>query len=155
MIDAEAAASAARRALQNLRGRNHDDAITAAATANAGRAVFVRRLDQPEQSYFLVPWHDARGVVLVVQVDGNGEMRSVAVLPKPVNHLIIPEEQVHSLVADCGGQAIGDPELVWRPCQESTGPLQPIYRVPTKGGELYVTAGGSIRDRLTPLSKGG
>jgi hypothetical protein len=155
MIDAEAAASAARIALQDLRGRNHDAAIAAAATANAGRAVFVRRLDQPERSYFLVPWHDARGVVLVVQVDTNGEMRSLAVFPKPVDHLVIPKEKVRSLVAASSDRTAGDPELVWWPCRESTSPLQPLYRVPIGGGELYVTADGSIRERLTPLSKGG
>ena len=156
MIDADEAASAARQALAALSGPSHEAAIAAAASGEAGWPLFVTRMDRPDQSYYLVPWHDEQGIVLVVQIDADdGAMRSFALLPAPVGQLLISKEQAVRLVAESRIQVTGDAELVWKPCRESTSPLQPLWRVPVEGGERYVTAGGEVRDRLTELGRGG
>lgn len=155
MIDADEAASAARRALADLSGPSHQTATAAAASGAAGWPLFVARLDDPGRSYYLVPWHDERGIVLVVQVDAaDGAMRSMALLPRPVDQLVVSKEQAMRLVAESSGQVTGDAELVWQPCRESTSPLQPLYRVPVGGGERYVTAAGEVLERLTEMGRG-
>ena len=155
MIGAEEAASAAVRALREL-GPGNEDVVAATAAAELERPIFVRRLDEPGQSYFLATWRDARGVVAVMQLDAaDGAMRSIAALPKPVDELFIAKDEARSLVIVArGGRAAGEAELVWQPCRESTSPLQPLTRVPTEAGDMFVTAQGEVRDRLTPLGRG-
>lgn len=156
MVDAEAAASAARIALRDLHGPGHGAARAAVANGDVDSAFLVARLDRPERSFYLAPWRDERGVVLVAQIDAaSGALNSVVVLAEPVGDVLIPPERARSLVIAGRGGAAGDPQLVWRPCRESMSPLQPLYRVPTEGGAAYVAMDGTIHDRLTPLGKGG
>lgn len=156
MIDAKEAASAARGALRDLHGPGHDAARAALANGDVESAFLVARLDRPERSFYLAPWRDKSGVVLVAQVDAaSGALSSVAVLPEPVDDVVISKERARSLVMARRGLVSGDPQLVWRPCRESTSPLQPLYRVPIEGGAAYVAMDGTVHDRLTPLGKGG
>jgi len=156
VIDAAAAASAARSALRDLHGPGHDAARAALANGNVDPAFLVARLDRPERSFYLVPWRDERGVVLVAQVDAaSGALNSVAVLPEPVGDVLISKERARALVTAGGGRVAGDPQLVWQPCRESMSPLQPLYRVPIERGAAYVAMDGTVHDQLTPLGKGG
>jgi len=156
VIDAKAAASAARSALRDLNGPGHDAARAALAEGNVDSAFLVARLDRPERSFYLAPWRDKRGVVLVAQVDAaSGALNSLAVLPEPVGEVVISKERARSLVMAERGGVAGDPQLVWRPCRESMSPLQPLYRVPIEEGAAFVAMDGTIHDRLTPLGKGG
>ncbi len=82
MIDAGEAAAAARRALRELHGAGHADVLAAVATGEAGEPALVVRLDVPDASYYLVPWRDVRGVIVIAQIDAtSGALQSVAVLP--------------------------------------------------------------------------
>jgi hypothetical protein len=156
MMDADAAATAAQDALRSLHGPSHRALFQATASALPQVPIFVRRLDRPEQSSYLVPWRDARGIAAVIQIDAaTGAMQSVAVFAAPLMELVLPEERARALATATFGPIIGDAELVWRPCRESTSALQPLYRFETGQGEIYVTANGVASDHLTPLGNGG
>lgn len=125
---------------------------------HAGQGSLVLRLDTTGRDYYLVPWRDGRGIVAVVQIDAeSGTMASVAVLPKPLERLMVtPDEARQAVSKRLGQRALGRPELVWRPCRETASPLQPVYRVTTEGGgTAFVGVDGSVYLGLTPFGKGG
>jgi hypothetical protein len=66
-----------------------------------------------------------------------------------------PDDAARAAADALGRRVVGQPQLVWRPCRESAGPLQPLYRVVTEGGEAFVSAAGIVHRTLTPFGRGG
>ncbi|HSB09222.1 MAG TPA: hypothetical protein VLM38_06895 [Blastocatellia bacterium] len=151
------AAQAAERGLQKIDLNNNPEVAAAYAGGHAGVPLLVTRVDEPDRDYYLVPWLDQRGVVLVAQVDGSsGEMSSAAVLPTPMPSIVMSPDEARRIVASRLALRItGEPKLVWRPSHESASPLQPLYHIPVEGGEAFVGVDGSVYRRLTPFGKGG
>jgi len=148
---------AARAAERGLREISEPEVAAAYTASHPGVALLVKRLDQIDDDYYLVPWQDSRGVVLVVQVDAStGKMLSAAALPIPLPSLVMsPAEARHLAKTHLNRRVTGEPALVWRPSRESASPLQPFYYVPTEGGDAYITVNGSVYQRLTPFGMGG
>jgi hypothetical protein len=157
LISATAATEAAKRGLQDVRLENNPGAAAARTAGNAGVPLLVTRLDTPKGDYYLVPWQDKRGIVLVVQVDAwSGVMSGAAVLSTPLPRLVMsPDEARQAVAARLSQRVIGEPQLVWRPCRESASPFQPLYQVPVAGGEAFVSVDGAVYRSLTPFGKGG
>lgn len=157
MITPAAAIDAARRGLEALGLDRSPGIASALAAANAGAPVLVARLDQPDRAYYLVPWAGDRGIELVVQVDASsGIMASAAHLPQPLPRLVIAPEEARRVVRErAGRRARGEPRLVWRPCRESSSPLQPLYQVPTDEGDVFVGVDAAVYQQLTPFGRGG
>jgi hypothetical protein len=151
------AAQAAERGLQKIDFNNNPDVAAAYAGGHAGVPLLVARLDEPDRDYYLVPWQDQRGVVLVVQVDASsGEMSSAALLPTPLTRIAMsPDEARRVVETRLKQRIIGEPNLVWRPSHESASPLQPLYHIAVEGGDAFVGVDGSVYRRLTPFGKGG
>lgn len=155
MIDAAAATAAARQALLGLQGPAHAAVVRTVASGEAGPALKIDRLDAPGRGYYLVPWQDARGVVLLAQVDGaSGALSSFAVLPMPQTQAVMSAEEARRR-AVAQAPVAGALRLVWQPCRESASPLQPLYEVPVRSGVVFVAANGAVHDRLTPFARGG
>jgi hypothetical protein len=148
---------AAERGLRNIDLDQNADVAAAYASGHAGVPLFVTRLEAPDRDYYLVPWEDQRGIVLVVTVDASrGEMLSAAALPNPLAQLVVsPDEARRAVESRFGNHTIGEPKLVWRPCHESASPFQPLYQIAVEGGEAFVGVDGSVYRRLTPFGKGG
>lgn len=135
-----------------------DRAVTRALRrGKPGRPTLVLRLDGVGEGYYLIPWRDSGGVVLVVQVDARtGAMLSSAALPAPVKSLGLTADQARRIVQEQTGlRAASKPRLVWQPCRESASPLQPLYEVVLQGGRVFVCPAGVVHRRLTPFGKGG
>ena len=153
-ISARDAVQASQRGL----GKIADPAVAAAyAGAQPGVPLLVTRLDQPNRDYYLVPWQDQRGVLLVALVDAaSGEMASAAAFATPMRQLVMSPSEARRLVeTQLNTRVRGDPKLVWQPARESASPLQPLYRVSVDGGEAFVAADGAVHRTLTPFGKGG
>ena len=72
----------------------------------------------------------------------------VAVLATPLPRLVPEPDEARRAVADrLGDRVAGEPELVWRPCRESTSPWQPFYRVPLEAGRQAAALGDADRRR--------
>ena len=157
MISPEAAVEAAKRGLDRVDIRDSAVMATIRASGDAGVPVLVERLDKPGQPYYLVPWHDPRGIVLIMQVDAqSGSMSSTALVKTPLRRLTISDGEAQSIVSErLGVPVVGQPRLVWLPCRESASPFQPFYQVPIAGGNAFVDMQGSLHERLTPFGKGG
>lgn len=156
LISPTAAAAEAKRGLEVFR---FDDPAAAAArlSGHAGTPLLVERLDMPQRDYYLVPWQDYRGIVIIVQVDAwNGKMSSLAVLPVPSKRLMMtPQEARRSVETKLAEAVLGEPRLVWQPSRESASPLQPLYHVRTASGDVFVSSEDSIYRSLTPFGRGG
>jgi hypothetical protein len=125
------------------------------ATVRAGTPLLVKRLDSPAHDYYLVPWEDDRGIVAVVQIDAvTGAFTSAAPFPVPQERLVMSAEEAARAVSATVGTPARETELVWMPCRESASPLQPLYRVRTEHGEVFVGATG-VQQTLTPFGRGG
>lgn len=153
-INPTQAAQAAERGLRTI---EDPEMASAYAGGHSGTALLVKRIDQPDRDYYLVPWQDQRGVVLVAQVDASsGEMSSAAVLPTPLPSIVMSPAEARRIVeARLKLRVTGEPILVWRPSRESASPLQPLYRVEVDGGEAFVGVDGSVYRSLTLFGKGG
>src|SRR5262245_17974992 len=153
-ISPEEAAQAVERGLHKI---GNPEVGVVSASGHAGEPLFVTRLDEPNRDYYLVPWRDHRGIILVAMVDASrGEILSAAVLPNP--HLTLamtPDEVRRAVEIRLGRSILGEPRLVWRPCQESPSPVQPLYQVPLQEGDAFVGVDGSVYRSLTPFGSGG
>lgn len=129
----------------------------AISVGQVGIPLLVKRFDIQKGDYYLVPWIIEEGIALIVEVDAsNGVMNSATPIPKPVPHLFLgPDEAMNIVYRQFPQRMFGKPLLVWRPCRESTSPLQPLYEIPFESGVLYVGMDGSVFQSLTPLGLGG
>ena len=157
MITRAAAVEAAKRGLETFRLQRSPGVASALTTAKAGAPIFVTRLDDPNRDYYLVPWLEDRGIVLIVQVDAStGAMSSATPLPKPLPRLVSSPNEARRVVLEAlNRRSTGEPRLVWRPCRESSSPLQPFYQVSTEKGDVFVGVDASVYASLTPFGKGG
>ncbi len=156
-IDAAAAVDTARRGILD-HGLDRDPAVAfAIRNGYPGSALLVKRLDKPENAYYLIPWVITEGVVFVVEVDANsGIMLGTTTFPKPSpSPFLTPDEAKDCVVRKFPQRKFGNPRLVWRPCRESTSPIRPFYEIPVNKDFLYVDMDGLIVLELTPLGLGG
>ena len=151
------AVQAAGRGLREIDPDKNADVAAASTGGHAGGPLLVTRLDEPGRDYYLVPWQDQRGILVIIQVDAStGEMSSAAALHTPLPRLVMsPSDACRALETQLNKRVIGQPKLVWQPCRESASPLQPFYHIMTEGGDAFVTVGGSVYRSLTPFGKGG
>jgi hypothetical protein len=151
------AVEAARRGLDRIDARADPAMARARLAGRAGTPLFVHRLDADHADYYLVPWHDERGIVAIVQVDArSGAMTSAVGLPSPSSRLVMTQDDARGAVsATFGERTTGQPDLVWQPCRESASPFQPLYRVPVEHGHVFVGIDGAVHRSLTPFGRGG
>ena len=157
MISPTQAVQAAERGLRAIDPVHNPDVAAAHAAGHAGIPLLVTRLDATDGNYYLVPWEDSRGILLVVQVDAlGGEMSSAAAFPQPLARLVISPNEARRIVeTQLSKPVIGEPKLVWQPSRESASPLQPLYHVVVEGGEAFVGAAGTVYRSLSPFGHGG
>ena len=157
MISPDAAVVAAQRGLEQVDMRDSPAMAAVRSSGDPGSPILVERLDKPGQPYYLVPWHDPRGIVLIVQVDAtSGSMSSTALVKTPLRRLTISDGEAQRIVSErLGVPVLGQPKLVWAPCRESASPFQPFYQVPIVGGQAFVDMLGTLHVNLTPFGKGG
>ena len=153
MIEPAAAVEESRRGVQRVPA-----AAAISATAHPGEPLLVTRIDQPHGDYYLVPWEDERGIVLVVQVNAwTGAAAAVVPFPTPQRRLVMsPDEARSAASARLATAVIAEPRLVWQPSRESASALMPLYQVITANGDnAFVAADGSVFRSLTPFGRGG
>ena len=109
------------------------------------------------QGYYLIPWEQDGNIAMVIHIDAlSGVLQGVAPIRNPLAHLFLsPEEANRAVEEKLHRHSLGQEELVWRPCRESTSPLRPLYQVPHEQGLAYVGMDGTVFPRLTPLGHGG
>jgi hypothetical protein len=118
-------------------------AAVGATNRVAGRAWPVRRLDRPDETYYLVVLGDERASVAVGTVNAaTGEVGSSAQLPGRGRHPAVDAERAKAM-AGAGDAARA--ELVWRPSAVSKSPLYPVWEVSLPTGTVYVDQAGSVR----------
>lgn len=157
LIDHAAAKNAAKLGLDRLHIEDNPSLASARAAGHAGEPLLIMRLNAPGQGYYLIPWLDERGIVLIVQVDAqSGLTAAVSGLSSPLQRLTMPPEDAKRLASDLlGVRVTGEPWLVWEPCREASSPFQPLYQVPVEDGNVFVSMDGSLHRNLTPFMKGG
>lgn len=157
LIRPEAAIEEAKRGLDRLEIEANPGVAAARTAGHAGVPVLVWRLDAPGQCYYLIPWQDERGILLIVQVDAqSGVMTSVAAPSAPLPRLTLAPKDAQHVASDrLGVDITGKPRLVWQPCREAPSPFLPLYEVPVNGGHIFVGMDGSVHRSLTLFGKGG
>lgn len=129
----------------------------ALAEGQPGVPLYVLRLDQPGNGYYLVPWQEQRGITLIIQIDAqSGGFSSVAHPSTPQQTLVIsPEDARRQTAEQLSLRVTGEPVLVWQPCRETASPFLPLYMVSTEAGTIFVGMNGAVHQRLTSFMKGG
>jgi hypothetical protein len=119
--------------------------------------LLIKRLDLPEQAYYLVPWSKGERISLIVEVDAvSGLMRSATPIPElAIHHFLSQEEALEAVSRKFPGSTFGKPQMVWRPCRESSSPLYPFYEIPFDNATLFVDMKETIFTSLTPFEMGG
>lgn len=75
----------------------------------------MKRLDKPENAYYLVPWVITEGVVFVVMVNAaSGNMLAVTTFPKPISSpFVAPDEALNYAAQKFSQHIFSEPRLVW------------------------------------------
>jgi hypothetical protein len=156
-IDPASAVEHAKRGLDRTDPKGDLALAEARRAGQPGAPVLVVRLDMPGQGYYLVPWQDERGILLIVQVDARtGALSSLAALSSPLERLVLRGEEARRIVQErTNARVVGEPRLVWQPCREAANPLQPFSQVFIEGGSVFVSGCGKVHNTLTPFGKGG
>lgn len=113
----------------------------------------MRRLDRPDESYFLVVFGPDEGAVGIVAADAaTGEMLVSAALSGTSPHNLL---DARDAVAAAGVEGMVTYELVWRSCQATRSMLYPLWRIEGSGREVYVDQSGKVWTELAPGGHGG
>ncbi|MFX1325289.1 MAG: hypothetical protein ACFE8N_10040, partial [Promethearchaeota archaeon] len=76
--------------------------------------------------------------------------------PKPMISIFLTKhEALETVSKKYPNYILNEPNLVWKPCRESTSPIRPFFQVNYQRGTLFVDMEGSVYEDLTPLGKGG
>ena len=124
------------------------------ADANVpARAWLVRRLDRPDEFYYLVVLGEVHAAVAVVIVGADrGEIQNWATLPGQNPHLAIEEGEA---IERAGLSPDVKAELVWKPCRSSYSPLYPLSEIRAATRTVYVDQQGGVWPNLVPGGPGG
>ncbi len=157
MITPAAAIEAARQGLSQLQLADQPDIHVAISGGNPGEPLYVARLDQAGQGYYLVPWQQSQGITAIALIDAQtGSFSSLATPSTPQQALVISKEELGSYIAAQSNLRVtAEPTLVWQACRETASPFLPLYRVPTDGGPMFVGMNGVLHQQLTPFLQGG
>ena len=155
VITDKAVIEAARRGIERFGLDKRPDVAAALSTGHVGELILVKRLDEPERGYYLVTWGDEQGIRLIAEVDANTVELTSAVAAAQ-SQLMIDMTEARRLVLEKSSQEVlGEPQIVWHPCRESSSPYLPFYRFTTAEGMVFVRGDGALYTSLTPFGKGG
>jgi hypothetical protein len=145
--------------------------VTASACACSWDSpLLVRRLDQNDRFYALVPSEQGGAVVSYGQIDAtDGSLESMYVLdggakPYERNPASIAQSLNGAEVELPGGAGLlklvekeftVDPQLVWMPCRESKWAHLPFWRIIAGSHVCYLRLDGALFAELTYDGKGG
>jgi len=118
---------------------------------DAGPPVRVKRLDRAD-SYLLVPIGDDVGLRGIVQFDARGaNVESSASISDRSSSFLMAEKEALAASRRALPNRTGwrKPFLAWRPCRESFDSMRPLWVVPHRDGQVYVTQGGKVSETLT------
>lgn len=133
------------------------------------RPILVKRLDRPDDYYYLSPAMLNGEVHGYGQVDGRfGDLQSVYVLDRPSRPYLLDREEILKSVLDRifdlpreQGQFrlradtfCLSPTMVWRPCRESYSPHLPFWQINAGWQTVYVRADGEVFSHLTITGSG-
>lgn len=157
MVSPETAIEAAQQGLAQLNTTDQPGIEASLAAGQPGTPVYVSRCDQAGDGYYLVPWQEARGISLIVQVDAStGQLASVAVPSTPQPALVMSAEEArHHVSQQLALRVTAEPVLVWQACRETASPFLPLYRVDTEAGAVFVGMNGAVHHQLNTRMKGG
>jgi hypothetical protein len=111
------------------------------------RAWPVRRLDRPDESYYLVLFGDDDATVAVATVAADGgSVQSTATLRGETGHLTLDAARARALA---GANEEAEVALVWRPSRASRSPFYPLWEVTGEARPVYVDHAGTVWDELT------
>lgn len=136
-----------------------------------GTPLLVKRLDDPNDYYYLTPWQHDGGIRGFVDNDARfGMFKSVRLFAQPIQDLLISAAPGAALL-DAVGRRVNNkqfslpeergrfrvypgtycvpPLLVWKPCRESWSPHLPFYQLVIGGNVVYVRIDGAVFTQLT------
>jgi hypothetical protein len=117
------------------------------------KAWHVRRLDHPDDAYYLVVIGEEQNALAVAAVGAKaGEIRTSARLSSGQSPLRINKSEAINFAGEGASNGV---ELVWQPCVASRSPLYPLWLVRTSSGSVYVDQQGNVWKQLNTVGRGG
>ena len=113
----------------------------------------VRRVDRPNEAYYLIVFGEPQASIGVVAVDiTSGEVMIWAPLPGTRPHLSIDSETAVQIAAF---PSKTHAELVWKSCRGSHSPLYPLWEISAEKMTVYVDQQGIVWQTLESSGSGG
>jgi hypothetical protein len=161
LLDAEAAAELATRALHEVGLSKRDEWGEALTDVRPGRPSLIQRLDRLDSFYWMVPMDREGRTTAAVSIDArSGEYRQAIRLPESDIEVgrFADEDEVLSRVIgerfelpDLEGRLLAReeavsvyPHYVWRPCLQSLSPFYPFRMITIGRHRLYIRLDGPV-----------
>lgn len=130
-----------------------------------GEPVFVHSLDENRHDYYLFPFERDGHVTVIVQVSIKGDVADPGVSYAPseeTQSVVRPtQEEARTILAEGGYDSTMTARLVWKPCDQTSTPLLPVWEFAANDGDtIYVGYAPwkdqvKIYEELTMKARGG
>lgn len=169
IIDPETAAKMVYEGIERFNLYAADDLMKPLRDPIFERPVLVKRLDRPDDYYYLSPAMLKGQVFGFGQVNARfGDLQSLYILEKPSDPYDLNRERILESVLkrtfdlkEPRGQFRLRPDtfclaptLVWQPCRESYSPHMPFWQITAGGQTIYVRVDGEVYSSLTTAGSG-
>jgi hypothetical protein len=130
----------------------------------AAQPLLVQRVDRQDSDYYLVPFNINDLTVIVVIVDAkSGRFKECAKMGRPDVYPKVNATQARQLLvtylsatSQNGSTPSPSLQLVWRPCQQTQSPYEPLWRVQSHSSQWFVDQNGVVHPQITEIQlKGG
>ncbi len=115
--------------------------------------MFIRRLDDPGTSYYILYWLMNDKMICIAEVDAfSGKTLSFTPFTHPAAEHYHDADKFDEMIRiRYPDEEITDSDLVWKPCKESNSSIYPFRRVNTNKNTYYISMFGNVYTELSSV----
>ncbi|MCK8519619.1 cysteine peptidase family C39 domain-containing protein [Methanoculleus sp. 7T] len=117
-----------------------------------GEPVFVHSLDEKWYDYYLIPFERDGYITVVVEVSikGNVADPGVSYAPEAKTQSVVRPtlEEAQAVLAEGSYDSTMPARLVWKPCEQTTSPMLPVWEFTGDGGDTVYVGYAPWKDRV-------
>jgi hypothetical protein len=131
---------------------------------STGDPLLVRRIDRTSAYYYLVPFNSDDFTAMVVIIDAkNGRFKECSRMAKPEVYPKVNAKQAIQILSahlnmiahDCS-LTNAKLRLVWRPCEQTQSPYEPLWRIQIHSNQWFIDQKGILHNEIHDIRiKGG
>jgi RNase H-fold protein (predicted Holliday junction resolvase) len=130
----------------------------------AATPLLVQWIDRTENYYYIVPFNRNKVTTLLIMIDAiTGRFKRSSYLRTPFAFPRIDKKTATNILKKYflktkqNAEKISDPQAVWKPCEQTQSPYEPLWKIIVENNDWYIDQKGKVYERIieTKLKGGG